>query len=64
MDVGSEVPERWNTPRLAELVNGTTVTWWKTAGIPRLVRRGVLVKVGRGWFGVRSQIVRDLMGGE
>ena len=62
-----DFPERWTSPRLAELVEGTTAKWWRTKGIPLLLQRGALRKVGhgcRGYIGSRSDIRTALMGAE
>lgn len=61
MDQG-EFPARWTAARLAELVDGTTRKWWLKTGIPMLMERGVLRKLGRGYIGRRSAIEAALMG--
>ncbi len=62
MVAGIEVAERWSSGRLAELIAGTKASWWLAVGVPRLVDRGVLVKVGRGWFGRRGEIESAILG--
>ncbi len=55
--------ERWTSARLAATVPGTTRGWWKRTMAPELARRGVLRKIGRGWFGRRGEIVAALAAG-
>lgn len=53
---------RWNVAALVELVPGTTRRIWLAELIPSLVAAGVLRKVGRAWFGRRSEIEAALLG--
>ena len=60
---GRDPVERWSVARLVELVPSSSRRTWLTGWIPRLVRAGVLRKVGKAWLGRRADIEAELMAG-
>jgi hypothetical protein len=53
---------RWRGADFPPAFPGTTARTWVREYIPLLVKQGVLRKVGRAWFGKRSEIEGALMG--
>ncbi len=58
---GSQL-EFWTVGNFVKTFPGTSRKKWLVALVPLLVKLGVLVKSGRGWWGRRGQIETALLG--
>lgn len=53
---------RWRSEDFPLSFPGTSARTWRRDYIPRLINAGVLQKIGRAWFGKRSEIEAALLG--
>lgn len=59
--MSTRLVELFSATACVDLVPGSTRRLWLTRWIPELVAAGVLVKRGKSWLGVRSEIVNALL---